>query len=800
MRKFFKGITTMAAAAVVAASAAFFAGCDYKFTPLKGEVTGDVASQGGFVVEKGDYVYFINGVEAYASDNTYGTPVKGALMRIKTADIRAGKNTAETVIPSLMVAGDYTSGIYIYGDRVYYATPNTVGNTAGEVDNTVLSFRSAALNGADVREHFRVSDNATVYRYVSVGETVYIVYEEDGVLASYNTAAEKNTTLAEGVSAYVLNSTQKGDPYIYYTMTVTDGADTDDPTVYDGYNQVYRVRADATKSPYTFTWDETYLEEHDGEAPYHNFGELVLDGISASDKKTQFNHDVDEENENRDVYRYTYTLQAYTNDGIYFVREQQPATASQGATGELYYLATAKIDAEEWNAVDGNDVYTAANKAGSLEVVANATDTGDASSAAYFYIDEDAATGVKHHYLYVNGSSIYRADVVNDGEGTRAAIGEGGTTALRIARDATDATLVSLASDGTYGYVYYTKTNGSGLSVERAVYSGDAEDYRGITAFGENNSPYKAVKVLNIEHASGWYNYEIVDNILFYANAEAFGETSYNYVWTVDLAGDDGALMNNEQLAALNEKYNDLTDADDGYFAKLSADGEGKLSGLVEYYFYTGGRTAVDENIEESVENGKSETYLYSEDELADFAAYIAGEGDAAAYKDEKGTAYTTLSYFTTRIGAVSEADEDAFHDYWRSTLQRYSVTEEDEALPVWAWVLIGVGIAVVVAAAVVLPVVIVRSRKKKAAAPRAERMAVDTTDDKDVDVYAVSDEAHTQAVEPEEAPAEEPAEKSSEVPEEAAQEAPAEEPSEASEEAAEEAPAAEPSEQDKQE
>ena len=329
MRKIFKCITVAAAAAVITLSSVFFGGCAYQFTPLEGDVSGEVSSQGGFVVEKGEYVYFINGVETYTSDNTYGTPVKGALMRIKTADIKAGNNTAETVIPSLMVAADYTSGIYIYGDRVYYATPNNVGNTGGDVDNTLLSFRSARLDGSDVQEHFRVADNATVYRYVEADGVVYILYEEDGTLSSYNTAEDVNTTLAEGVTEYVLNSTEKGDPYVYYTMTVTDGEDTEAPYEYTNYNQIYRVRADATEAPYEYTWDQEYLDENnDGEVPYVNLGELVLDGIGINDGITQFNHDVDEENNNRLSYGFTYTMQAYTNGGIYFVRASQPTSGS----------------------------------------------------------------------------------------------------------------------------------------------------------------------------------------------------------------------------------------------------------------------------------------------------------------------------------------------------------------------------------------------------------------------------------------------------------------------------------------
>ena len=267
MRNLFRKICVFTAAATLAVSAAAFTACDYVFTPLTDNPPADaeVSSQGGFVVEKGDYVYFINGVETYTSDNTYGTPVKGALMRAKMSDIRAGENNAETVIPSLMVAADYTSGIYIYGDRIYYATPNNVINTAGTVDNTYLDFKSVSLDGSDVRDYFRISDNAALYRFVEVGETVYVVYEMDDTLISYNTADGTSTDLARSVSAYAFNSADKSDPYIYYTMSVTDKADSDSSYSYN-YNQIYRVRADAVEAPYDYTWHQEWLDEdNDGE-------------------------------------------------------------------------------------------------------------------------------------------------------------------------------------------------------------------------------------------------------------------------------------------------------------------------------------------------------------------------------------------------------------------------------------------------------------------------------------------------------------------------------------------------------
>ena len=82
-----------------------FAGCGstaYKGDALDGtfDKTATVYSNGGFAVEQGDYVYFINGKDSYDKSNKYGEVVKSALMRIKKADLVAGNyDDVKTVVP-----------------------------------------------------------------------------------------------------------------------------------------------------------------------------------------------------------------------------------------------------------------------------------------------------------------------------------------------------------------------------------------------------------------------------------------------------------------------------------------------------------------------------------------------------------------------------------------------------------------------------------------------------------------------------------------------------------------------------
>ncbi len=792
MRNFAKKLITIMTAGVLAASAASLAACGYSFTPLGGDFSsGEVVSNGGFVVEKGNYVYFINGVDTYTSDNTYGTPVKGSLMRIAKSDLEAGSNTAETVIPSLMVAADYTSGIYIFGDRVYYATPNNVRNTSGVIENDYLDFKSARLDGSDIESYFNVADNATVYRYTEVEGTVYLVYESDSELHSYNTETGTDTLLAKDVVEYVVDTAASGNPYIYYTMTVTMDIDVENGALEREYNQVYRVRADVTEetAPYDYEFSQEYLDEHDGEAPYVNLGEIVLDGIGATyaSSPTQFTEvtgDLTEGVTPISYAGYTYTLQAFANNGLYFTRTDLAQTGSTGEDGWLYYLSADELG-ESWNSITGNG-------SDYLDVVATTTD--NASTAAIFYLDDAG----EHHYLYVSDGNIFRADVT-----------AAGTQTTLIARDATDAVLISIddTSSDEYSYVYYTVAGDSGSEIYRAVYNGTEEDYR--TLGYEENAPYRPVQILDIEHADSWYNFEIVGNTIFFADAETIGTTSYNYIATFSLENESGAVMDNVELAALKDEY-DAVIGEDGAIEK-SEDVGTNMPTALRYYFFMGQNelfytaaekwsqydyefsdgyltydsTAFARNIQEAVDEGRKETYLYSTEEQEYFRDWI----ENSELGEER-----TRSYFITHIGAMNESDFEAMESYWSTTLQHITIETTESGLPAWAWALIGVGIGIVVVGAGLGIFFGVRAaNKRKAAEGKAPKMYVDTTDDRSVDVYAddTAEDANEESAD-ETAPEDE-----AEAPAEEA--APEEAPSEESDAPAETAEETQPSDEDKE-
>ena len=71
-----------------------------------------MATNGGFVVETGNYVYFINGVESHSTTYKTGKVTKAALMRTKKSNFAKLGNDGlasgdcETVVSKLIVSGD----------------------------------------------------------------------------------------------------------------------------------------------------------------------------------------------------------------------------------------------------------------------------------------------------------------------------------------------------------------------------------------------------------------------------------------------------------------------------------------------------------------------------------------------------------------------------------------------------------------------------------------------------------------------------------------------------------------------
>ena len=193
-----------------------FTGCGDSVKPLA-NVGGEVvaSSNGTFAVEKGDYVYFINGQEAVTVENEFGDVQKASLVRIKTSDLAKHKYdienvddfapaTIETVIPKLFISASYKTGVYMYGDYVYYATPSNRKDKQSNVLNKQTQFYRFNLKTGKQDDYIAISEDNTVeYRFVENNGTVYLAFTksvtEDEVttksLCVYNADTRKEIKL-----------------------------------------------------------------------------------------------------------------------------------------------------------------------------------------------------------------------------------------------------------------------------------------------------------------------------------------------------------------------------------------------------------------------------------------------------------------------------------------------------------------------------------------------------------------------------------------------------------------------------
>lgn len=219
---------------------------------------GEAKEQGGFVCRTDNYVLFINGSGSSSGDNAYGAPVKGSLMAIKNADFAAGKfSEAKIIVPKLFAASDYSSGLFVKGDYVYYGTPSTDKNSSGKVANDEIVFMKSKLDGTEKpQELFKYNALSVSYRIAGTADSVYIAYYDsaDTALKVYSektgktevvakTDAETNDTVGETQTYLSLgdykfvDGENAGEAMLLYTVTVYDEKYYEDKAAKDGYSR-----------------------------------------------------------------------------------------------------------------------------------------------------------------------------------------------------------------------------------------------------------------------------------------------------------------------------------------------------------------------------------------------------------------------------------------------------------------------------------------------------------------------------------------------------------------------------------
>lgn len=107
-----------------------------------------VENNGSFVVKQGGYVYFVNAYVGADAENKFGKQEKSCLYRAELDDngnIIEGSRVA--LVNKNIYSTSTKSGIYVRGNWIYFASPNTDKTKSGEVNTTYLDFFRVSLDG-----------------------------------------------------------------------------------------------------------------------------------------------------------------------------------------------------------------------------------------------------------------------------------------------------------------------------------------------------------------------------------------------------------------------------------------------------------------------------------------------------------------------------------------------------------------------------------------------------------------------------------------------------------------------------
>ncbi|MBQ8196961.1 MAG: hypothetical protein IJZ73_02760 [Clostridia bacterium] len=504
-----------------------------------GAINPTTSADGGFLAETENYYYFINGFADNTADNAFGAPVKGALMAADKTNL----DNVQVVVPKLFAATDYGAGVYIFGDAqnayVYYGTPSTDKNNAGEVANTELVFMRTSLDGKTSETFFTVDKLSTEYRFVEANDTVYLLYysESESALKCYNTATKEDKVVAktdtktnveiagdpvtyESLNGYIFNEKDE----ILYTVTVYTEQYYDSAAEKDGY-----VRTEAS-----------YNRVYKYVAGSEN-ATLVFDGKASGSKKDT-----------------VYSLQM-VKEGYLFYTETP-------VVGEaVTYVCDSSVNATPPQKIKNTDIAVEVNVLVDLQTVYYAKD-GVVYKASLFNDGTDAIPVAKSTaisaLLFVEGNDIYFID--SDQRISRLALNDEDADQVRVSEDmvATSWYSYEIIENGGNKYIAYlggmdaqtTYVNYVELKAdyEKEDTDGDEKDdyfyLTGHKVLGKMLATDEAAKFTKKVDAisSGALSYEVEDNGEITVKSVEEARKAYDA-----LSSDAKAVVSAEQLAKL---------------------------------------------------------------------------------------------------------------------------------------------------------------------------------------------------------------------------------------------------------
>lgn len=266
--------------------------------------TDPVTGNGSLCVRKGDYLYFVNGYVLSSSlsgdDNSLGKSTHGAIYRAKLEngelmyDVTTNEDGEETktlknceLLVSKVAGFEYTN-LYIFGQTLYFTSPNTEKDAEGTIRFDLTDVFAVSISGGNptrlVNALNLTSKENLVFK--EVDGKVYLLYLSNNYLkcAKINgTKVEKLSVVSEGVTDFGVNSE---DGFVYYTRSfksIENGVtgnvlakanlntNVEEIVCRDNYN-TYTIKKVTNKKIYYVRTNSTLTDSYVFSASINNFG------------------------------------------------------------------------------------------------------------------------------------------------------------------------------------------------------------------------------------------------------------------------------------------------------------------------------------------------------------------------------------------------------------------------------------------------------------------------------------------------------------------------------------------------
>lgn len=257
----------------------------YEWTAIGGgDPTAEVESNGGYFVKQGKYVYYINGFVGADADNTWGKPVQQALVRSELKDDGTIDNaTTKVLAPKSIYSTSKNGGIAIFGEWVYYATPNVDKDKNGTASTTDCDFMRTKIDGSVTQLIGTINTRSAEYIFTD-SRVLYFANNTISYIDFHKMAGDKNIdngkgaekgTCAENVAKVVW---AYGCDEMYYVQNIT-GADS-----YKNYNNLVSRKLDGSNEKVLATQGTFLADGEDAVAnPQKVFKFTLLDMFVEAD-------------------------------------------------------------------------------------------------------------------------------------------------------------------------------------------------------------------------------------------------------------------------------------------------------------------------------------------------------------------------------------------------------------------------------------------------------------------------------------------------------------------------------------